>query len=91
MSLKPWILTNAVAFTLILSPVALAEDAAKTAAPADAKVEKKCDCEKDFECSKCKHKKSKKKCKDCDMNAHQAHHAHHAEKHGEEKPAEEKH
>jgi hypothetical protein len=70
MSLKPWFLTNAIAFTLILSPVARAEDTAKTAAPSETKVEKKCDCEEDCECSKCKRKKSKKKCKDCDVKKH---------------------
>jgi hypothetical protein len=63
MTMKKFVLVNALALGLVFSPVIRAEEAA---APADeAKMEKKSDCEGDCDCSKCKKGKNHKSCKKC--------------------------
>jgi len=64
--MKNFVVLNAIAFGLVLSPVIRAEDAAAPVAPEN-KVEKKSDCEGDCDCSKCSHGKTHKSCKKCKM------------------------
>ncbi|MBU6155278.1 MAG: hypothetical protein KGP28_13330 [Bdellovibrionales bacterium] len=84
--MKKLVLLNTLALGLVFSPVIRAEESAAPAA--EAKMEKKSDCEGECDCSKCKKGKDHKNCKNCKTKLDQKHdHKHHnhdeKEAHGE--------
>ena len=84
MTMKKLVLLNTLALGLVFSPVIRAEEAAAPAA--EAKMEKKSDCEGECDCSKCKEGKDHKSCKKCKTkHKHKGHHGDEAHG-GEEAP-----